>query len=75
MADDLEYLHEMAGEYGVEDNLNGAGVGSPGGDINEVLAQLGDHGDDQDSARPSPDLEGRRKKRLECDVDEGEKSD
>ncbi|MCI40395.1 hypothetical protein A2U01_0061628, partial [Trifolium medium] len=70
----MDFLHEMAGEYVGEGNLDGANLDLPCDDINEDLDQLIDHCDDQVGASPNPDLEGRRKKRHERDVDEGDSS-
>ncbi|MCI23276.1 hypothetical protein A2U01_0044455, partial [Trifolium medium] len=57
MADDLDYLHEMAGEFPVVNSLGGTNVDSPG-DIEDALHQLSEHGDDQGSVELSLDLEG-----------------
>ncbi|MCH90530.1 hypothetical protein A2U01_0011446, partial [Trifolium medium] len=86
MADDLDYLHEMAGRFPAVNDL-GANVDTAA-DIEDALHQLTNHSDDQDDAlhqltnhsddqggvELSLDLEGRRKKRHECDADEGDPS-
>ncbi|MCI90753.1 hypothetical protein A2U01_0112047, partial [Trifolium medium] len=61
------------GEFPIVDNLDGTNVGSRD-DIEDALNQLSEHGNDQGGVRPSPDLEERRKKRHERDVDEGDPS-
>ncbi|MCI67350.1 hypothetical protein A2U01_0088609, partial [Trifolium medium] len=59
--------------FPVVNDLVSVNVDSPA-DIEDALHQLSEHGDDQGGVELSLGLEGRRKKRQECDADEGDPS-